>query len=499
MGSKRKKSDSQEHEKTASKQKAAGKRRRESKSPERDFEILEMKRKKKNEKRQKYSELEIEAITIIPTATEVPRVVEVEFDKHGELIWDPEKTYIGERKAPKGRRKRPARRERYKAPEGKPILSRRNIPTEWKWNEWDLDLDRNDIEGQIQRCKERIEDGILPFIFKDRLSEFEVKKHAKDQIMAKHPGHTFEVAQCLENLLFIEESLQKKDSDEYKQLPNVRALIKAYKSKALDWNQGLVTYWSHGRQLCQPRPLSWKEFYAVNRMHDGWESFWVEGLNGPGPSKKFVKMKTELANANLSDFNRFVSISLRIPLCEGAEIPYDFIDDTGSDMACVFRNNVLSLAQAALAVPNSGYAGGVHTATRSSARVPLPPIVGVVTILCALGTQTVENVILLEANAKDDNDEYIMPHWSPIQVGVMPDRGPGDPELHRLSGPWCRSQLFMTTIPDNSNTTYYFDHKTAFGDIDMDHIKDPSFREHLQELPLASPPADPWNSLQLER
>ncbi|KAJ5113362.1 hypothetical protein N7456_001896 [Penicillium angulare] len=321
MGSKHKGSDSQKHDKAAPKQLAAGRRRRQSRSPVREFEMPEKKKTKKDEKRRKKSEFE--SVTSFPTKTEVPHEAEIklepepkepeskepepkepepkehESDELFKLIWDPEKSYVGEAKLPKEREiPRPPRRQRYQAPPGQPILSRQEIPSEWKWDEWDRDLDPNasysDLEAQIQRCKERIEDGILPFIFKDRLSELESSKAAKDDLMAKHPGKSFEVAQSLDNLLFIKKSLEKKDT--YKQLSNVRALIKAYKSGKLDWYPGLVTYWSHGKQLCQPRPFSWKEFYLVNRKHDGWESFWVEGLNGPGPSKQLVKIRTFVAN-----------------------------------------------------------------------------------------------------------------------------------------------------------------------------------------------------------
>ncbi|KAJ5740988.1 hypothetical protein N7493_000860 [Penicillium malachiteum] len=63
------------------------------------------------------------------------------------------------------------------------------------------------------------------------------------------------------------------------QLVNVQAILAAYRSKALDWTDGLVTYWSGGQQLCQPRPFSWDEFEAINDACNRPESFWVEGYN----------------------------------------------------------------------------------------------------------------------------------------------------------------------------------------------------------------------------
>ncbi|KAJ5983909.1 hypothetical protein N7481_006008, partial [Penicillium waksmanii] len=41
---------------------------------------------------------------------------------------------------------------------------------------------------------------------------------------------------------------------------------------------GLVTCWSKGVKLSEPRPFDWDEFEAINRKHDGHEAFWVERL-----------------------------------------------------------------------------------------------------------------------------------------------------------------------------------------------------------------------------
>ncbi|KAJ5290890.1 hypothetical protein N7478_000141 [Penicillium angulare] len=42
---------------------------------------------------------------------------------------------------------------------------------------------------------------------------------------------------------------------------------------------GLVTYWSRGTQISQPRPFDWDECLAINNHHNGTTSFWVEGYN----------------------------------------------------------------------------------------------------------------------------------------------------------------------------------------------------------------------------
>lgn len=66
--------------------------------------------------------------------------------------------------------------------------------------------------------------------------------------------------------------------DEYEQLPNIEALIEAYQSGQLYWNTGLVTYWSKGVQISQPRPFDWDEFEAINSHHEGYKGFWTEGV-----------------------------------------------------------------------------------------------------------------------------------------------------------------------------------------------------------------------------
>ena len=101
--------------------------------------------------------------------------------------------------------------------------------------------------------------------------------------MDRYPGRSYEVAQRLDELSDIQKHLILEE-DEFDQLPNVRALMLHYKTGKLQWNEGLVTYWSHGKQLCQPRPFKWDEFFRVNKKYKGYRSFWVEGVSSPAPS-----------------------------------------------------------------------------------------------------------------------------------------------------------------------------------------------------------------------
>lgn len=96
--------------------------------------------------------------------------------------------------------------------------------------------------------------------------------------LAKYPELDESSAFRLEALQSIQEWLEDPKNDEPKQLGNVKALIDAYRSKNLTWNEGLVTYWINGVQRSQPRPFQLEEFWYLGREH-GYTSFWVEGVS----------------------------------------------------------------------------------------------------------------------------------------------------------------------------------------------------------------------------
>ena len=103
----------------------------------------------------------------------------------------------------------------------------------------------------------------------------------------KHPRSTdlsFDVIQRLHTLESIktdlEESRKKsKSSDASRQLLNINAILEAYRSKKLDWNDGLVTYWAKGVQICQPRNFDWDEFEIINSKYNHKGAFWTEGVS----------------------------------------------------------------------------------------------------------------------------------------------------------------------------------------------------------------------------
>ena len=90
-------------------------------------------------------------------------------------------------------------------------------------------------------------------------------------------GLPLKVYQQIEKLKRIQKDL-KEQGDRHKQLPNVEALFKAYREGRLEWCEGLVTYWSNGEQMCQPRPFDWDELEAFQARHQHATGFWAEGV-----------------------------------------------------------------------------------------------------------------------------------------------------------------------------------------------------------------------------
>ncbi|KAJ5287739.1 hypothetical protein N7478_003425 [Penicillium angulare] len=132
----------------------------------------------------------------------------------------------------------------------------------------------SDLAAQIERCEERIQEGIVPWLFEDQLRSLRARMTVLEKVMARFPGVSPHVAERLEILEAQGKYLIERD-DDLELVSNVRNIISAYKSCQLDWYPGLVTYWSHGKRLCEPRPFDFQEFAEVNRKHKGWSGFWV--------------------------------------------------------------------------------------------------------------------------------------------------------------------------------------------------------------------------------
>ncbi|CAG8198880.1 unnamed protein product [Penicillium nalgiovense] len=173
----------------------------------------------------------------------------------------------------------PKRQTRWQQPATNPIVNLAEVPK--GWNSLEPDLDPDDLISQISRCHERIGDNIMSQMFQFKLDDLLKEKKRRDMMMAAEPvGLSWSVVLRLDTLTTMLEWLSSKN-DEWDLVGNVTNVMAAYRSGNLRWTPGLVTYWSKGVQLCQPRPFKWDEFDFINAKHDGHTGFMVEGGQVP--------------------------------------------------------------------------------------------------------------------------------------------------------------------------------------------------------------------------
>ncbi|KAJ6122913.1 hypothetical protein N7512_005378 [Penicillium capsulatum] len=311
---------------------------------------------------------------------------------------DVEKSYVDEIKsnpppAPSQPVKKP-KQKRWKRWRGKePLNNPAKLPKNWTMHEFDLAED--DIDGRIARCHERLEDNIMPAVFRQRL---------RDKMVSSESEHlSLETVQRVDTLKAIEKNLIA-NGDEHGQLPNVRAVLEAYRSGDLAWYPNLVTYWSEGKQLCKPRPFDWDEFEVINASVQGHRSFWTEGCY----------------------------IALRIPGYDWwAEFP--FLYDTGASIMNVYHGDLRTI-MGPFGPPNE----------------PNASIIGVTSLRDASNNDRYQPIIELEATILTDrgpNAQRLTP-WTRVAVTVNDGDYVGPPYgTVRLDGPFIRSQLFTGTAP----------------------------------------------------
>ncbi|KAJ5081161.1 hypothetical protein N7456_013399 [Penicillium angulare] len=158
-----------------------------------------------------------------------------------------------------------------------------------RWHPAEPDLKKDDIYEQIDRCFDRIEEGIMPQMFESRMRQLEKERIKMELIRNKEERSLPSVV--VKRLAVLEEIWDRLNArnDPFEQLSNIENVMDAYRRKKLRFT-GLVTYWTRGKQLCQPRPFNWDEFEAINHRFQGCRSFWVEGLNGPNPEYSYYAL-----------------------------------------------------------------------------------------------------------------------------------------------------------------------------------------------------------------
>ncbi|KAJ5974597.1 hypothetical protein N7481_011807, partial [Penicillium waksmanii] len=333
---------------------------------------------------------------------------------------------------------RPEKPRRWKHRGPDPLTDELRLPKGWTSEEPDLDI--NDIDAQITRCLERLEDNIMPHIFQRRLEDYrEAQALFREKTVGEQEGLSWKVIERITVLKDLEDCLQKED--QYEQLSNVQAILNAYRSQTLDWT-GLVTYWSKGAQLCEPRPFDWDEFEAINQKHDGYKDFWVEGNQIPGPEGRLAMITVE---ERLRVNNRRTGINVwYYPQYQTAfRLPhYDWWDelevihDTGCSNLRFFQNDISIIA-------------GPH---RSGGDIPKVMTLGMITGVVANGQLVHEPAVEVEAVILSNRRRRMGP-WVRVQAVLSPGRYiPG--QNYRLDGRWLRTNYYTASAPDGTHRLY---------------------------------------------
>ncbi|KAJ5547391.1 hypothetical protein N7494_004976 [Penicillium frequentans] len=296
------------------------------------------------------------------------------------------------------------------------------------WHPAEPDLDDDDTVRQIERCYERLDEGIMPHIFESKLERHELALVCKQMLKPREDSALSEaVVQRLESLDDLWESIYKA-GDRFEQLVNIEAVMDAYRSGELQWN-GLVTYWSFGSQLCQPRPFNWDEFEAINERYEGSMSFWTEGLDGPGD--EHWKYCISINPSTIHRFLHVYRVAFRLPNFQYWE-EMTMLYDTGATMTRIFWDDVVRLQ-------------GEFTTDDH----PIP-IVGAVRAE-EMTSFTDATVIMIEVCLINQAQPNVRETpWIRIQCAVS--EGPADPRYpQRLDGPWLRHFIHTATEPDGYN------------------------------------------------
>ncbi|KUM57067.1 hypothetical protein ACN42_g10127 [Penicillium freii] len=377
---------------------------------------------------------------------------------------------------------RPKRQTRWQQPASNPIMKLQHTPK--GWNDQEPDLDPDDLKAQIARCHERISDNIMTRTFEYRLRELLREQQSRAAMMALEPaGLSWPVVQRLDTLQGTLEWLQK-GNDEYKLVANVTKIMAAYRAGQLRWIPGLVTYWSRGAQLCNPRPFRWDEFNIINAQYDGHTGFWVEGLDGPGPGSQRAEW-VSTPYPGKYECATFMNICVQIPdstiVPKGAFNPavgqasmpnsLVFVDDTGADAMQINKSDMRDL------ININRDPNGIDP--------PLPPLIGALPMMMANGA--IDHMICrqFEVNMYDTvNQDFLTLFWYPVQVIVYDDTF--TKARDRLNGPWPRHRLYSASAPDGSSYTYFGDVHSSL--LSVPYVDPAQIPAKLPDLQLQSIP-----------
>ncbi|KAJ5581356.1 hypothetical protein N7450_007657 [Penicillium hetheringtonii] len=212
----------------------------------------------------------------------------------------------------------------------------------------DVEFARDDWDGRIKRCEERIKDGYLKEIFEKKLERLKKARDTQSAVMKQFFGKSWEVIQRMANLQKIADHL-KKIKDPYQELVNVEAILAAYKAGKLEWNDH-ATYWCQGKMIAGPSPFSFEDFGKLktdeNRGNGG---FWVEGIYPLTLTENVCKY---ISPPSATDTDVHINIVLRLDGGVGQfdlngnaypEVELDFQEDTGAQMMFIYNDDMINL------------------------------------------------------------------------------------------------------------------------------------------------------------
>ncbi|KAJ5180250.1 hypothetical protein N7492_003460 [Penicillium capsulatum] len=355
---------------------------------------------------------------------------------------------------------RPSRQPRWRWTGDNPQNNWSQLPK--GWNPDEPDLDPRDLDARIDRCKERIEDNYMTYLFEEQLRVLQQAKRERRMMTAPYQefGLDLDTIERLESLRIVKEALEKQ-GDPHQELLNVKAIMAAYKSRHLKLNaKGLVTYWSYGKQLCDPREFSWDEFRQWNKKYTGDKGFWVEGRDGPDPLPLCAMTRRCPSMAGNKSYSLSFLVRLGPPLAtngarDGAlpELELDFMDDTGAAATCIFHDDMIKLM--------GQDPDGEHD------HAPFKQVLGYSAVRNADGSRRAMLCVYAEVNMYNASRgvtgrRLMVEKWVPVGlfVDVRNSEGPNGPR-ERLSGRWFRHVLFTATAPETAQDMYISTHKSG--------------------------------------
>ncbi|KAI2722585.1 hypothetical protein CBS147332_3514 [Penicillium roqueforti] len=318
------------------------------------------------------------------------------------------------------------------------------------WNPEEPDLMPDDFKAQIERCRERIAENIMPHVYRHKMKEFIAKQSQRERLMAREPGLSWPEAQRVDDLKFTLDQLAG-ENDEYKMVSTVKAIIARYRSGKLSWNPDLVTYWYSGVQLCLPRPFHWDEYRYVHDKYEGHVGFWVEGILGPGPSMSKASMvrvalripKVPAIAVREGERKKEKGEKDPKPLSRPPFFDFPFMDDTGATHMLLFEDDINVLR---------------NLEAESGPVYPLPRCMGVGVLYLADGNRVTSIFREIEVNMWSyDERKWMSPDWQAISACVQSGQSTRA-GADRLLGSWLRHRFYTGTCPDQSLRLWVFDY-----------------------------------------